>query len=381
MKFSRCFSFAFAFSTIMANTSFANTPEDVLNHYSSTRCKIDGQITDNLVGLANPVVGAKVAVYREPSTKIVKNISGLFHALDENDLVSIEINRVGLKMKACRVDDTNIVFFYGPVSNQGLPFFWRVGAVKVPGDITTYDNPVDPLILESPHEGYDGTLRASVALMAQTKARVLILNSVHRNASDENASCQAPHKISDAAHSVSTVFHKGHAILSSLYPAAFFVQVHGMVKHEEMHMLVVNGFNSNFTTQNKSGARLFGLSIAEYFQEDPLPPNPNSDFYPDGVQYSKFSFCADFPKGPDDQLLFRRPTGCHNTNVQAHQLNGGSQCSKGNEDEGRFMHIELDTTFRLPSAYLESRLERLADSLNSAMVKWTHNDDPAWKNN
>jgi len=368
-----CLTLAMATLPLTAQAA-SSTPAEVLAHFGP--CQIDGTTTNNLPALIGPWVGVRVRAYTPPTSATMTKVSALFEALDDHDISAIDSTKDALNMSTCRVNGSDVLVFHAPVNEQRFVFLWRVGAVKVPGDATSYGNPVDPLILEAPHEGSDMTYRVSTQMMMQTRARVLLTNTVHKETSSSVANCQSPHKISDGAHSVTTIVHKTHAILARLYPESFVLQLHGMDGGEMSHMLLTNNFNSAFTTKHKSGARLFALSIPEVFPEDPLPPSPAN---PRGIKYGKFSVCSDFAIGPTGPLLFRRPTGCMNRNVQAHQLNGGDQCDKGTEDMGRFLHLELHLSFRDGDAAATKKVDDLSETLNRAMNKWTRNLDPEWE--
>jgi hypothetical protein len=135
-----------------------------------------------------------------------------------------------------------------------------------------------------------------------------------------------------------------------MYPYAFFVQLHGMVGAPNFHLLLVNSFNSRFTTKYKSGPQLVGEALPEFF---------------DAEQRGEFSLCSDF----DGWYNYQRPTGCHNTNVNAHQLNRGNQCAVGEEDTGRFLHVEFDPSFR-DNANWRNRSQQFGNALNRAMEQW-----------
>ncbi|XXF80453.1 hypothetical protein P2318_12075 [Myxococcaceae bacterium GXIMD 01537] len=298
-----------------------------------------------------PYVGQKVANYEPPGDPAIVKMQEVFSALDAEDLPRIEAALGAVGMTGCRLGnvDDSMIFFWAPPSARRVAFIWRVGQIQVPGQPDTHANPVAPLVLESPHEGTDGVFRSATTVMAATRARILLMNAIHKGSSSETAKCQNS-PISDGAHSVSTLFHKAHSKLAAMYPYAFFVQLHGMVGGPENRLLLVNSFNSRFTTQYKSGPQL----LAESF---PLAFEP--------AQYEDFAVCSDFPLW----YKYGRPTGCHNTTVTAHQLNRGDQCKVGEEDTGRFAHVELDPTFRTNENW-ENKSRRLADALNLTMQRW-----------
>lgn len=299
-----------------------------------------------------PYVGKPVKDYKSPDSKIINQMNNFFDALHSNDVENIIklANILNVRGKRFKTHP-NILFFTGPRAKVGITFFWRVGNMVIPNDKETYSNPVHPLVLQSPHEGVDNATKSALTLFENTKARILIMNAVHPRASDQKPKCQSTRSISDSSHSSSTLFHKAHIKMSVLYPFAFFVQVHGMKKHKNMHVLIVNSYNSEFTKVRKSGPRLFADALPEFFSA-----NECHDMSLCGTINSK--------KGVE----FKRPTGCHNSNMQGHHLNGGNICSTGKRDTGRFMHVELDPTFRLNGS--DKNLNNFSKAMNLTMENW-----------
>lgn len=314
-----------------------------------------------LVEILRPHIGKNVKSYSPPTKAVIQNFSGLLNALEEEDAIKVEEFANKLKMGAAKFKflDNVIMFYPKQKTTVAVTFLWRVGKMKIPGDTSTRDFPVDPLILEGPHEGKDGTISSTTNHFALTKARILLINAVHPRESDKEPQCQKGRNISDAAHCTDTLFHRVHSQLTQLYPFAFYVQIHGMKPHKNMHILVVNSYGSYFTRDMKSGPTLFAQTLPEFFNLE---------------QCRTFSICSNVPgeafgkqltvSNKPENGVFRRPKGCHNTNVQGHQLNGGGQCSVGKKDTGRFMHIELDPTAK------GKWNDKLAETLNKTMEKW-----------
>ncbi|QSQ23173.1 hypothetical protein JY651_50225 [Pyxidicoccus parkwayensis] len=319
--------------------------EEVLNAFEP--CDPQNELWSPIL----PYVGQKVANYEPPGDGAVVKVREVFDSLEAEDLPRLQAALGALNMRGCRLGsaEDSMVFFWAPVSARKVAFIWRVGQMQIPSQPETHGNPVAPLILSSPHEGTDGVFRTATTVMATTRARILLMNVVHKGSSSETATCQNS-PISDGAHSVSTLFHRAHVNLASMYPYAFFVQLHGMVGAPNFHLLLVNSFNSRFTTKYKSGPQLVGEALPEFF---------------DTEQRGEFALCSDFDGGYN----YQRPTGCHNTNVNAHQLNRGNQCAVGEEDTGRFLHAELDPSFR-DNANWRNRSQLFGNALNRAMEQW-----------
>lgn len=311
--------------------------------YYEDRGKIPEELA--LLTAVRQNTGVRINPYSAPKKNVVDNFQKLFEALhDENlQLLKQQLYRLDMVCKRFRAANDVLICFPKKKKDIHVSFFWRVGDMKIPGKPETYNNPVDPLVLEDPHEGYDGVDRISSEMFAGTKARVMIMNAIHSHSSGEKVHCK-----SDGAHNRDTLFFKAHVKLEQMYPFSFFVQLHGMVRHANMHMLVVNGFSSRFTTERKSGATLFAQELPNYFPLETC---------------ETFSICSDIPGtafGKPLTRVFRRPTGCHNTNVEGRQLSD-------RKDSGRFMHIELDPKFRTSD---KGPRTNLVETLDATMKNW-----------
>jgi hypothetical protein len=303
---------------------------------------------ENFLTMIRPYVGKSSKGYKSPNTQKINQMNDFFNALHNNDVDNILKCANDLKIRGRRFKThPDVLFFSGPRDYFGITFFWRLGAVKVPGDPTTYGNPVDPLIFEAPHEGVDQTSKAATLLFDQTKAKILFLNAVHPHSGPKGVKCQNKRSSADGAHNTATMFHKVHIKMSVLFPYSYFFQIHG-TKAKKPLLLLVNSFNSNFKP-GKSGNRILAESITEFFPEN---------------DRKRFRICSNMPK----KYGFGRPTGCHNSNVQAHQLNGGGQCSVGNKLAGNFGHGEFGVDSRKKNA--GHNIEKLALAFNLTMKRW-----------
>lgn len=307
--------------------------------------------------------GRTVKKYRGPTKNIINKLQEFFIALHMEDPEGIRTGLKDLKFKGFRFEEAPGTVFFGAADRNlvAINFFWRFGETVVPGNPSTYENPVDQMILEAPHEGTDNTYPISVHMFVNTRARILIGNGV-RNQSGEpgGVKCQTSRKYkSDGAHYSETLFNKVHMIMASMYPDSVFPQIHGM---KAKGVLIVNCTNSHFTDPEKSGAEFLGRSIGKV--------------WPNKKQLRLFTFCGNVTGKHSDGTLyrdiFRRPKSCHNTTRSAHVLNpGGSQCSKGSKDSGRFIHIEFPPTFRINQFKMyRKNLKNFALALNQLMVLW-----------
>lgn len=290
---------------------------------------------------------ARINPYEAPKSKQVNIFQNLFESLHNEDIGSLnkQLKRLDMNCRKFKSVDNILVIFPKFKKDVHVTFFWRIGSIKIPGSPETYNNPVDPLILESPHEGFDNVSLMTSEAFSKTRARAMILNAVHSHSGSKKKDGKYE---GDGAHDRSTLFFKAHCKLVQMYPHAFYVQIHGMIKHSNMKLLIVNGFNSNFTTERKSGAMMFAKELPNFFLRD---------------MCENFSICSDIQGsafGTSLSKIFRRPTGCHNTNVEGRQLSD-------KKDSGRFMHIELGPQFRTGTDEARSKI---IGALNATMKEW-----------
>jgi hypothetical protein len=325
----------------------------------------------DMIPLIRKYTSRSIRNYTDPNKDTIENMRSLIESLDKEDSEKVSEFLKKLKMKGFILkEDPSVIFFAGIIRKvMAVNFLWRVGSIKIPAQPETFENPVDPMILEAPHEGSDNTLSIATIIFMNTKARALISNGIHNRQGGKGVKCQRKSYKTDGAHSTNTMFHKVHVAMENIYPYACFPQIHGMKGAKNFNILVVNCYNSRFDGPSKSCPLLFGQAVPEVFTSE--------------SRLKKFAFCGNVPgrlpilnkKGEivEHKLLnqiYKRPTGCHNTTVTAHHLNGGGQCSLGNRDTGRFMHIEFSPRFRLPKrTYLENKLN-MAKVFNILAEKW-----------
>jgi len=258
------------------------------------------------------------------------------------------------KIRKRKITD-EILFFEGPPLETPIAFFWRIGKVKVPGNPDTYSNPVDPLILEAPHEGKDNTSRTATKIFESTNAKILLLNAVHPKIGRQNVRCRKSAYNSDGAHCELTLFHRIHVKLYEMFPYSFFVQIHGWANTKFL-MMCMNGHNNLFTRNRKSGPLLFARAGITSYKE----------------RARKMIFMGD--KGVQTHG-YKRPGGFHNTCVQARHLNGGNQCKIGDSDKGKFMHIEFGQKMIKKSRHYNHNIKKFCETLNLTMEDWVSLED------
>ena len=300
-------------------------------------------------------------VYKNPIPKKIKLMEQLLDLLHEETETGRTVNSVRFdnlckefKIRKTKISDT-ILLFEGPPLETPIVFFWRVGKVKVPGKPETYSNPLDPLILEAPHEGKDNTSRTATRVFEQTNAKILLMNAVHPKIGRQNVRCNPKAYNSDGAHCEKTLFHKVHTKLYEMFPYAFFVQIHGWANNKFL-MMCMNAHNNTFTRKMKSGPLLFARAGITVYTE----------------RSRKMIFMGDRAVQIHG---YRKPGGFHNTCIQARHLNGGNQCKLGKIDRGNFMHVELGQKLIKKSRYYNHNVKKFCENLNYTMVDWVTLED------
>ncbi|MCD9460725.1 carbohydrate-binding protein [Marinibactrum halimedae] len=129
-----------------------------------------------------------------------------------------------LKMSACQEKD--LLYFYPTAKNDEdrtpIGILWRVGEIVLPGDESTQNNAVDPLIYQAPH--FFEALPVAVRLMRETPAKAMIIAlNKHNNYPDSmNAARPDGHVFLDVSNTV-----------TEKYPQSAVVVLHGMGRDDK----------------------------------------------------------------------------------------------------------------------------------------------------
>jgi len=284
--------------------------------------------------------------YVQPENTTIQLCNELLNMLNDRTIDIRLMKRSGI---TCTKLTDDVLFCYGS-KKAPVTFFWRMGEMKVPGDESTYDNPVDPLILEAPHEGKDNTANTAMKLFEKTNAKVILFNLIHPKTRKIGGTW-----VSDPAHCMDTLYHKMHVKLTEMFPDAFVVQLHGWANTKNL-MMCMNCYSNVFNRKPESGRPgpvLFGEAAMEVYNK----------------KRRRKVFLGDRKFVKDG---FRRPGGFHNTTVQARHLNGGNEYDRGEEDRGKFLHIEMGQPLIKRSGFWNYRrnVKKLAKVLNLTMEKW-----------
>lgn len=310
------------------------------------------------------------AQYRGPSEVMVKKCKELFallHAEKWDEAVALARGPLlDFNITQTQEDPHLYAFEAKWIVRTQISFFWRRGRVcYTKHDVESGDDKwVYPLVLSSPHEGQDGAGASAVDSLLRTRCRCLLLNAIHPDSGGDPK--QGHEKPADGAHRVGTMFAQMHAYLGVLDRNFAFVQFHGMRGAPGVfEMLITACFHGNFTSKVRSIPRMLcdGM-VRTYEHRDTCEFTVCSQL--DG-KYDGLDMTDKNQKpGSKDSWWFRSRSGCHNTNVNARQLNGGGQTNLGSHDAGRFVHLELAAHFRS----IPRKRVLLARSIDRAMFSW-----------
>lgn len=115
------------------------------------------------------------------------------------------------------------------------------------------------LVLMAPHSKYDtNTGKQAVYCFKNNLARAVFINGTHRCNSSESSDCSGTtavcgtseaYRISDLAHTVTSMFHQFTASVYNVVPSAVFVQLHGFSKQStDPYVIMSNGTRETPTT-------------------------------------------------------------------------------------------------------------------------------------
>ena len=180
------------------------------------------------------------------------------------------------------------------------------------------------LIIQTPHSFYDlGTLEEGLFLFQQSNARALLSSGTHRCASDISSTCSGetkvctlfssePFRISDMAHTDTSLFHTAHIALANGFPDTTILQLHMFL---DPGASVSNGKRRD-TTADQPSARL-AEALTEAFPNELI------------------TSCNDYGAGNEADRT------CGTSNTQGRHLNGSvDACDESpSEVSGRFIHL------------------------------------------
>ena len=122
---------------------------------------------------------------------------------------------------------------------EGRNLLWSPAAGSGGASLAIRTHPESKdLIIQTPHSFYDlGTLEEGLFLFQQSNARALLSSGTHRCASEVSSPCSGetkvctlfssePFRISDMAHTDTSLFHSAHIALAEGFPNTTILQLH-----------------------------------------------------------------------------------------------------------------------------------------------------------
>lgn len=313
--------------------------------------------TKDIYATVRPYLGQRKE-FIEPSDTTKADYNSLITAIWEyeqnpskTNLKEVKNLLTVLDLKGIRIqEDPNILLLYpdDPVK-VGVTLLWRMGAVQVPGDPATYNEPLLPLALSNEHAGKDNTLFIAHRLLLGTDAKFMLAPAIHPMASKKASDCQPKRAESDPAHSLQTLYFPVMAhILKRVFPYFTVLNIHSMKDHERMKLLLVNNYNNQYLTNGNSSFPLMcAMSIASMPDEIETTPLKKTisiaSMLPgftvsDGIKKPLSS-----PNKPDD-TMFANVQNPHTSNVIGHLADGGA-CNRGKQQLDKSMHIEFSPLY------------------------------------
>lgn len=221
------------------------------------------------LGIVHAHTGKKVK-FHSPTKQENNNVVNLVRALDAyeknpNDTTLKTLTGLlnVMQFKAYRItEDENVLFFYPTQpQNYGISFMWRFGALKVPGKPNTYDNPVYPNAVTSPHEGTDGaTIPAIKEFMLGGK--FALFNAAHAHSAPPPSPLQHSRNLSDPSHSITLFVPFLKTALQELYPFMVESVIHGL-GNEGFKLWFTNEYGNQFLLNKKSWPALLAVAMAQ----------------------------------------------------------------------------------------------------------------------
>lgn len=186
-------------------------------------------------------------------------------------------------------------------------------------------------VMQAPHAGHESyTRREAATLYLGSGAIALMVTGAHRCSSNSPTTCSGnsslctgtleAYRISDAAHSVTGLFHIAHEVIASERPGSVSISLHGMAKKTTDPNLII----SDGTTATAASTTLLRRLAAKLRTA----------------------------RGAADVETCNSSSGwtrlCGTTNVQGRYINGSSAaCTVApSKASGRFLHIEQSLSFR-----------------------------------
>lgn len=295
--------------------------------------KVD-MVQENLYTIYKRSVGTKVPSYTAPSDETKTNVANFVTAIYNQSKMITKY------MKILNITRYNYDTLYGPIQLYKPTDRTSLMSVTIIYRAKSKSN----FCIESPHEGKDGPLNLTIDLIRNANWKFFLSNYVHPLSIPPVGT---QHSLSDMCHNMNNLLTTCQMTINNLNPNSLFLQVHGMRDAPQIHMLVVNIFNSQFTTIVRSGCTLLAYALREKFSEE---------------DQKTFVFGSTLPF---DNVYISR-SGVHTSTVQGIVLNRKS-------DSGKFIHFETDSKFIGLNDIATSNRAKLILAFDEMMKNWDNN--------
>ncbi len=254
--------------------------------------------TENFLKTYGPHIGNSTpkTKFAPPTAQTAANIKAFLTALVAYEasptaagVTTLNNLLTALDMSAIRLQESPndaVVFYPNPTANKttpivtGITFVWRFGAVQVPGDPTTYNNPLPQFFVYDPHPGQDGTIHV-INTQFFAGAKCLVSHYFNPNVADNPNFKGNPitganiARFADPSHSDTTAFVPFVERIYSLFPHAGSTITHGMVGSATNQIWATTNYKARFLqngTPDFAALLAIAMGIQEAANSTPLLP-------------------------------------------------------------------------------------------------------------
>ncbi len=207
-----------------------------------------GNIETYISTIIDNAPGSSGDDYKAPSEVQLTHWNAIISFILQNKITDAFTKATTLGYKIVEFTDTSIdskpIFYILEKTESGTNYWGTYVFTKNPS--------IDKLILMAPHSKYDtNTGKQAVYCFKNTLAKALFINGTHRCNSSESSSCsgttsacgtKAAFKISDMAHTTSSVYQKTTENIFENVANSVFIQLHGFGKKStDPYVIISNG--------------------------------------------------------------------------------------------------------------------------------------------
>jgi len=214
-----------------------------------------GNIEDYVGNIIDNAPGSTGDNYVIPSATQLNTWNSIINYLLADNIVDARSNATALNYQVTEFTDTSITpnqVFYVLEEGNVQSYYWGTYVFSI---TPTRNN----LIIQAPHSKYDtNTGKQAVYCFKMNIAKAVFINGTHRCNSNSYSSCSGTtsvcgssdaYKMSDLAHTTTSMFQKTTETLFQNVPNSVFIQLHGFGKRStDPYVIMSNGARETPTT-------------------------------------------------------------------------------------------------------------------------------------